>query len=198
MTNYKKLPLLYKRARLYSQAPYSYYVFVQQTKTGVFFMLDPSVFTDPSTLEIIQSVKNVIDIVRSVKSAALNKKNLNLEKALLENKIELTTVLMDAINALLFRDNMILNLQEEKREIKEKLKQMTEWNAEKQIYKLENLGRHAIVYIPKEEIALKQPSHYLCATCYNNQKKSFLQSFYNGNQNVLKCYCCNTIINFTV
>jgi hypothetical protein len=49
------------------------------------------------------------------------------------------------------------------------------WDAEKQRYHLEQVSPGAMAYVLKNEAQGTEPIHWLCASCYNNGKKSILQ-----------------------
>lgn len=49
------------------------------------------------------------------------------------------------------------------------------WEQEKEKYKLREICPHVFVYAIKEEEKGAEPSHWICAACYNQGKKSILQ-----------------------
>src|SRR5260370_35297808 len=49
------------------------------------------------------------------------------------------------------------------------------WGAEKEKYELKNVGRGSFAYVRKKDAQPSEPSHWLCAQCYQNSKKSILQ-----------------------
>lgn len=75
------------------------------------------------------------------------------------------------------------------------------WDAEKQRYELKKVVTGAFVYTLKPEVEPPEEPHWLCTTCYQNNKKSILQilviSAYHpghGGQ-VWICASCPTKIN---
>ncbi len=65
---------------------------------------------------------------------------------------------------------------EEVRELKEKLSKLEAWEADKQRYKLTDVGRGVLAYALKEGMENGEPAHQLCASCYQAANKSMLTS----------------------
>jgi Zn finger protein HypA/HybF involved in hydrogenase expression len=49
------------------------------------------------------------------------------------------------------------------------------WDAEKQKYEMKVISPGSFVYALKEQIKGTEPPHYICANCYEDGNKSFLQ-----------------------
>ena len=78
-------------------------------------------------------------------------------------------------------------------ELKDELKGLRDWEAEKQRYQLKELPPGILVYALKEQFMAEEPSHSLCPTCYQKGKKSLLHSNEPGNGiHRLTCYECKT------
>ncbi len=58
--------------------------------------------------------------------------------------------------------------------LKEQLRKVETWETEKQRYELHKFRSGHFAYALKENAAANEPAHYICATCYNESKKSFL------------------------
>ena len=50
------------------------------------------------------------------------------------------------------------------------------WEAEKLRYELTDFGGGTFAYLLKEEMSSGEPSHRICAACYEKHQKSILQS----------------------
>ena len=70
------------------------------------------------------------------------------------------------------------------------------WDAEKQRYELKQLKSLALAYGLKEDAKGSEPSHYICATCYQLGFKSILQpiTHYVGRATSLDCAGCGARI----
>jgi Zn finger protein HypA/HybF involved in hydrogenase expression len=60
-------------------------------------------------------------------------------------------------------------------ELEKEMANFKTWEAEKQKYEMKVLSPGAIVYAFKAQIQGAEPSHYICAHCYEDGKKSLLQ-----------------------
>lgn len=66
------------------------------------------------------------------------------------------------------------------------------WEAEKERYKLTDLGHGMTTYTLKEGMENGEPPHHLCADCYNHGQKSVMQTETRspGRAQVLVCHTC--------
>lgn len=85
------------------------------------------------------------------------------------------------------------------RDLEEKVARFETWEAEKQRYKLTDFGAGTFAYLLKPEAANGEPSHRLCAHCYNDGHKSVLQFLHKGEgQDWYECLRCKTRQRFGV
>lgn len=80
-----------------------------------------------------------------------------------------------------------------KTHLEEEVTRMEAWNTEKERYELNQLGDGLFTYILKEEEGAPEPTHQLCANCYNihNKKSILLMETRNpGMAQVLFCQNC--------
>lgn len=61
------------------------------------------------------------------------------------------------------------------RELEKELASFETWDTEKERYEMNALSHGAIAYILKPDTQGTEPSHYICAACYQHRKKSILQ-----------------------
>ena len=59
--------------------------------------------------------------------------------------------------------------------LKQKLKAYERWEQESARYELKEIASGILAYALKPSHASGEPSHWLCAACYNERKKSILQ-----------------------
>ncbi len=84
--------------------------------------------------------------------------------------------------AIIELQEMILSAQQQQaalidrvRDLEKEVADLKAWGREKEQYELQQVDLGAFTYVPKPDTeAAKQP-HWLCANCYEDGKKSFLQ-----------------------
>lgn len=106
------------------------------------------------------SIKTALDIVQGLK---------NLSDASARNRavIELEEKLVAATQAQKALLNRI-------RELEEEVAGFETWDAEKDRYELKKFG-HGVARLLKPEAQSGEPSHPICANCFEKRKKIFLQ-----------------------
>jgi predicted nuclease with TOPRIM domain len=130
----------------------------------------------------LNAVKNLSEVRDETKLAALE---IDLRSTLLdvqEKQLNLIAKFHDAI--------------EENEALKKELDSRKQWENEKQRYTLIEISGGIYVYSLKPESAKGEPMHHLCATCFDDLKKSILHRNSNGS-NILVCqrnqnHCLNT------
>jgi hypothetical protein len=60
-------------------------------------------------------------------------------------------------------------------ELEKEIVRLKDWSAEKERYELKDTGSGAVAYALKQSVAGGQPAHYLCADCFENGHKAYLQ-----------------------
>ena len=66
-------------------------------------------------------------------------------------------------------------LQEEKRQLEQKIMEFEKWSETESQYELKEIATGVFVYSYKTTVKTSEPIHWLCAKCYNKRKKSILQ-----------------------
>src|SRR5262249_55676549 len=74
-------------------------------------------------------------------------------------------------------------------DLEKQLSKFETWEAEKKRYQLQKLPPGVFVYVLKPEMASGEPTHRLCAKCYQNDKKSILQE---SGSDYMKCHECGS------
>jgi hypothetical protein len=117
-----------------------------------------------------------------------------------EKAVELQTQILTAQqNALTAQSDQFMLL-ERVRQLEKQIADLEAWDTEKQRYKLEIVARGATVYALKEKDGGPEPPHWICSTCYQNNKKSVLQAGPPGKpgadfrMTIWKCNPCGTEI----
>jgi hypothetical protein len=85
-------------------------------------------------------------------------------------------------------------LLKEKRQLEEELGRLKDWNAEKQRYQLQDVGQRCMAYALKPGMENGEPPHSICATCYQEGRKSILVPFHIsiGRGEALQCHVCGS------
>jgi hypothetical protein len=135
------------------------------------------------------SLKTATDTVKALinaRDAAIVQAKAN------ELREQLSSALADAISAY---ESQMTQLERIK-ELEEQLAGFEKWEAEKEKYERRKVGAGNIVFALKEESGLPEPSHSLCANCFEDGKKSYLQAETRipGMARVLACHRCNSDI----
>jgi hypothetical protein len=99
----------------------------------------------------------------------------------------------DAIGKFLEAQQAQLAQLEEIAALKAEIKKLTDWEAEKQRYELKGVGHGVFAYMNKPTVRGAEPPHWLCPTCFENGKKSYLQfsTQMAGGGSVYRCKGCN-------
>lgn len=61
-------------------------------------------------------------------------------------------------------------------DLEQELVSFKTWDGDKERYKLTEISRGVFTYVLKPELANGEPTHCICAECYQHRKKSILQS----------------------
>ena len=84
-------------------------------------------------------------------------------------------------------------LRERNRELEQQVVKLKNWEAESQRYLLVDPGAFGVVYALKESMKGSDPPHYICATCYQSEKKSILHArIGSAPRPTLNCPICKT------
>lgn len=81
-------------------------------------------------------------------------------------------------------------------DLEKELAAFNTWEAEKRRYQFEEIKPGILAYKVKETMRDGEPSHYICAGCYGEGKKSVLQSetWFPGRCHVLVCHRCGSAL----
>ena len=78
-------------------------------------------------------------------------------------------------------------------ELEKKQASFEQWTAEKEKYELQEIYPKTFAYVIKESARGTEPSHLICAACYQRRKKSILQK---SSAVHLTCPECKTQVEF--
>lgn len=89
--------------------------------------------------------------------------------------IELQAQILSAQSSALTAHSDQFALLEKIRKLEEEMAALEAWNTEKERYTLHEIKDRRFTYILKEEMGSSEPTHQICANCYQNKHKSVLQ-----------------------
>jgi hypothetical protein len=89
--------------------------------------------------------------------------------------IELQRTILEAQGGMFAANEERSALIQRVRDLEKEVTELKAWNTEKENYELKSVYIGAFAYLPKPNLANAEPPHWLCATCYQNGKKSLLQ-----------------------
>ena len=137
-------------------------------------------------LSSIKSAKDILEAMVGLRDAATFQ----------AKRLELQSKLLDAQSKALAANEDRAALVDRISELEHQIARFKKWEAEKQRYELKRWGDAAFAYVLKEDAANGQPLHALCTTCYDNGKKTLLQS--NGEMQIhshaWNCPVCKTSV----
>lgn len=116
----------------------------------------------------LSSLKEAKDLVQRLNAA-------RSEEAVNALKIELRGHILDVQQALLAGQEAEVATARLIASLEQKIMGFEDWRAEAQRYQLRDVGRGATVYALKPGMENGEPPHWLCANCFNQRRKSFLQ-----------------------
>jgi transposase-like protein len=90
--------------------------------------------------------------------------------------IEFQSKIIEAQSGAMAANDERTSLLETIRQLKKEMADLKAWEANKQRYELKKLGTGTFVYSLKPEAQGTEPAHWLCAKCFEDGKKSILQT----------------------
>jgi hypothetical protein len=116
------------------------------------------------------------------------------ETKLREAVIELQGIILTAQTSALTAQSKQLELVEQKRALETKIAEYDRWEAEKTRYELVEMPPGVLAYRVKEDARGREPSHLLCATCFENRRKSYLHVIGEKSRGYdhVHCQLCNS------
>ncbi len=130
----------------------------------------------------IGAIKSAIDILKSLKDGDTAAK---VGAVALDLQQKLSAALKD-YDA----------LAQSKRALEAELADIKDWQREKQRYELKTVGTGVVGYMLKPAERGVAAPHWVCPTCFDNRKKSYLQfsTQMSGGMNVYRCTGCDAAI----
>ena len=134
---------------------------------------------------IITSIKTTIEIVKGLKSSHDAKTITQAQSQILEHLFALQVAAL----ALQEKHSALIH---EKQALIKKIEQFEQWRNTESEYELKELKPGIFVYSYKNSQQSVIPMHWLCPHCWNDRKKSILQSGFHD-ESVYNCNRCNFV-----
>ncbi len=138
------------------------------------------------TISAIGGIKTAIDMAKGISAL---KSGAEINQAI----IDIRRTLLEAQSAAFSDKEAIAKLSEEKKALETQLRNIGDWDTEKQRYVLTRSEMGAFTYDLRPELANGEVAHRLCATCFGNDKKSILHVIANhSNGEIVQCKNCDS------
>ncbi len=118
---------------------------------------------------VVSALKGATDIARAMK-------DLNDAAAIQGKVIQLNAKILDAQSSAFAANDERLALIERASELEKEVARLKAWDAEKERYQFAQVSTGVFAYTLKPSMAHGEPSHMLCANCYQRGEKSVLQA----------------------
>ncbi len=138
------------------------------------------------TISAIGGIKTAIDMAKGISAL---KSGAEINQAI----IDIQRTLLEAQSAAFSDKEAIAKLSEEKKALETQLRNIGDWDTEKQRYVLTRSEMGAFTYDLRPEFSSGEVTHRLCATCFESGTKSVLHTIRKTRGGELvKCYKCNS------
>jgi hypothetical protein len=141
-----------------------------------------------------KSIQGAISNLQAANELANTSVELRDITTLHAKTIALRKVILRAQSSALRAQSEQSTLLERIRQLEQKIADIEAWNAERQKYQLTEINPGQFVYTLKEQAGSAEPTHMLCANCYNHNEKAILQTEirYAGRRTVFFCQNCGS------
>jgi hypothetical protein len=137
----------------------------------------------------LSSLKTMKDIVQGMNAA-------KGEAAVNTVKIELQGLILDAQQGLFAAQEAQSADARRIAELEQEIMRFKDWSAEKQRYELKSMRGGSVAYSEKASVNARQSPHWLCANCFEQGRKSFMQKLGEvGPHAIYECAACKAKMN---
>lgn len=118
--------------------------------------------------------------------------SMGVSAAFQQKRLELQSLIIDAQNHVLATNEERSALLDKVSKLETEVAGLKNWDAEKERYKLTDVGSGVVAYVEKSSVTDGEVPHRLCANCFSQGQKSFLQPMHMmpGRALVLACHRC--------
>lgn len=133
---------------------------------------------------IVASIKNARDLVAGWKDSAEKRRLLAEFDDISDKVFELRRVLLETQDALAAAKERCAQLEQLAVKVED-------WSSQAERYEMKEIARGVVAYTPKPGMEHGEAPHSLCASCFQNQKKSILQQDYHPRGVRYRCPSCD-------
>jgi hypothetical protein len=139
----------------------------------------------------LTSVTTLFGTLKSIKEAADSLISLRDEHLIMGKVAEINSKLIDAQQGIFAVNAERSELVQTVGELEKEIADLKAWNVEKERYQLIALVSNVMAYRLRSTESGTEPTHLLCANCFTDGKKSFLNQNVRGTSiDIFKCNRC--------
>ena len=139
----------------------------------------------------LTSVTTLLGTFKSIKEAADSLISLRDEHLIMGKVAEINSKLIDAQHGIFAVNAERSELVQMVSALEKEIADLKAWNVEKERYKFVALASNVMAYQLKPTESGTEPTHLLCANCFTDGKKSFLNQNVHGTSiDIFKCNRC--------
>jgi hypothetical protein len=141
---------------------------------------------------MLVAIASGLSSLNAAKDIAKGLDSLKTSVAVNQAKIDLQSLILEAQQALFAAQESEATSAKRVGELEQEIVRLKDWSAEKERYRLVDIWRGTVAYMPKPGMENGEPAHWLCSNCFNQSRKSFLAlQGQVGPNAVWKCNDCN-------
>jgi hypothetical protein len=142
-------------------------------------------------MDEISAIDGLTTSLRAVAEITKAMKDISDASVIWTKIDELTREIMSAQSCALAVQSEQFDLLKTLRDLEEEIVRLKAWNAEKYRYELQRVASGAVAYVVKGTMRGNEPVHWICADCFQNGKKRFLNETHSDVYHVYhKCAEC--------
>lgn len=146
----------------------------------------------------MSAIAGLLSSLNAAKDIAQAMIGLRDTQAFQSKLLEFQAKLLDAHNSAFAAQEERTALLKQVSLLEKEVAQLKDWEAQKQRYELKHIppSTQTLAYALKPEMQGAEPPHWICATCYENGKRSILQpeTRHPGRVYVMICHTCKSVL----
>lgn len=144
----------------------------------------------------LNSIELFLGSLRSASTISRELLGLVKSKDISEKIGEMNAKILDAQQFALSAQSDQFSLSKRISDLEDELIRLKHFRREKENYQLQALEKTAFAYAHKNPVDSGKPPHWLCSTCFDQDRKSYLQYYANDIRRlaIWKCYVCKSEI----
>ncbi len=141
----------------------------------------------------LASFGETVGILKGASDLARSLVGLHDAVALRGKAVELQAQILSAQSSAIAAQSDQITLLQRVHELEKQIANLEAWDTEKQRYELKEISTGTFAYVVKPVSQGSEPSHWICANCYQHGKKSILQHVGGGlGYNSFTCIECGS------